>query len=136
MSISMATLEFFCNRPTVVALIDFGSEISEILDRQSNVSDNPKNSDNVGPFVESELVRGLLGRGKSRIVFQLRMNMDSVRIFLNLEDGTGLAMLDQERFHMDLKVRNSITWCSLNRGCSKLLVLVQYALCKFKKVKE
>jgi vacuolar protein sorting-associated protein 13A/C len=112
MTISMATLEFFCNRPTVVALIDFGSEISEILDRQSNVPDNSKESDilsnDVRPLVECEVVRGLLGHGKSRIVFQLKMNMDSLCIFLNLEDGTGLAMLDQERFHMDLKVRNSI----------------------------
>ena len=108
MSISMATFEFFCNRPTVVALIDFGSEISEIMDMQSKVNSNASgiSSSDVEPFAECEVVRGLLGQGKSRIVFQLKMNMDSVRIFLNLEDGTGLAMLDQERFHMDLKVRN------------------------------
>lgn len=105
MSISMATLEFFCNRPTVVALIEFGSEISSIVDQQSEPTSKTvvlSKSTEVSP--ESIVVKGLLGQGKSRTVFQLKMSMDSVRIFLNLEDGKQLAMLDQERFQMDLKV--------------------------------
>eukprot|EP00250_Pteridium_aquilinum_P021886 c25256_g1_i1 orf=924-13886(-) len=105
MSISMATLEFFCNRPTVVALIEFGTEISGIVDQQSEPTGNSAVlSKSTEVSTENIVVKGLLGQGKSRTVFQLKMSMDSVRIFLNMEDGKQLAMLDQERFHMDLKV--------------------------------
>ncbi|KAH7429919.1 hypothetical protein KP509_09G071400 [Ceratopteris richardii] len=105
MSISMATLEFFCNRPTVVALIDFGSEISAIGEEQSG----PKSTNEVAGRIpevsnKNDIVKGLLGQGKSRTVFHLIMSMDSVRVFLNLENGRQLAMLDKEGFHMNLRV--------------------------------
>ncbi|KAI5061209.1 hypothetical protein GOP47_0023714 [Adiantum capillus-veneris] len=105
MSISMATLEFFCNRPSVVALIDFGTEISAIGDQQSESARAAVVSpESVEASTENTVVKGLLGQGKSRTVFHLTMGMDSVRIYLNLENGKQLAMLDQERFHMDLRV--------------------------------
>lgn len=110
MSICMATLEFFCNRRTVIALISFGTEISEIVEKQQ-YSGSPTNheTDVVSPesldsSADRVIVKGLLGQGKSRTVFQLKMKMDSVRIFLNKEDGSQLAMLDQDRFQMDLNV--------------------------------
>ncbi|MCO5593425.1 hypothetical protein L7F22_047439 [Adiantum nelumboides] len=105
MSISMATLEFFCNRPTVVAIIDFGTEISGIGDQQSeSASTGVVSPESVKGSTENTVVKGLLGQGKSRTVFHLRMGMDSVRIYLNFENGKQLAMLDQEGFHMELRV--------------------------------
>ncbi|KAL2613699.1 hypothetical protein R1flu_025391 [Riccia fluitans] len=114
MSIRMATLDFFCNRPTVVAIIDFGSELNEVMDMDSAAS---KNADSLSPVssgedvavvtvetLERNIVKGLLGRGKSRVIFRLRMDMESARIYLNKEDGSQLAMLAQEKFMMDLKV--------------------------------
>ncbi|KAL3679175.1 hypothetical protein R1sor_022131 [Riccia sorocarpa] len=114
MSIRMATLDFFCNRPTVVAIIDFGSELNEVMDMDAAAT---KNADSLSPIssgddvavetvemLERHIVKGLLGRGKSRVIFHLRMNMESARIYLNKEDGSQLAMLAQEKFMMDLKV--------------------------------
>ncbi|XP_059076567.1 uncharacterized protein LOC131042467 isoform X2 [Cryptomeria japonica] len=114
MSICMTKLDFFCNRSTVVALIDFGMDLSELMERlydnapsQNDIIGNvPVPSENIED-VERVLVKGLLGNGKSRVVFQLKMNVDSVCIFLNKEDGSQLAMLVQERFQMDLKVHPS-----------------------------
>ena len=55
-------------------------------------------------------VKGLLGTGKSRVVFQLKVNVNSVCIFLNKDDGSQLAMLVQVKFQMDVKVHpNSIS---------------------------
>jgi vacuolar protein sorting-associated protein 13A/C len=42
------------------------------------------------------------------VIFQLKMNMESARIYLNKEDGSQFAVLAQERFTMDLKVRMSL----------------------------
>lgn len=113
----MATLDFFCNRPTVVAIIDFGSELSEVMDMDSAA---PKNRDGLPPVSTGEvlavetvetserhIVKGLLGRGKSRVVFRLSMDMESARIYLNKEDGSQLAVLAQEKFVMHLNVRLS-----------------------------
>ncbi|PTQ34792.1 hypothetical protein MARPO_0076s0036 [Marchantia polymorpha] len=114
MNIRMATLDFFCNRPTVVAIIDFGSELSEVMDMDSAASKSsgglPSVSSGEALSIETletserHIVKGLLGRGKSRVVFRLRMDMESARIYLNKEDGSQLAMLAQEKFMMDLRV--------------------------------
>ncbi|XP_010266663.1 PREDICTED: uncharacterized protein LOC104604129 isoform X2 [Nelumbo nucifera] len=110
MKIRMSKLEFFCNRPTLVALIEFGLDLSS---ENSGVGSPNENSD---PVVESSQIRekteenersfvkGLLGYGKSRIVFNLSMDVDSVCVFLNKEDGSQLAMFVQESFLFDLKV--------------------------------
>lgn len=108
MCVRMSKLEFFCNRPTIVALISFGLDISsgnKVTSHSGNVPTSPE-----GPLVKKEKtdekgrVRGLLGFGKERVVFYLNMNVDSVTIFLNKEDGSQLATLIQESFVMDLKV--------------------------------
>ncbi|RVX21853.1 putative ribonuclease H protein [Vitis vinifera] len=111
MSICMSKLEFFCNRPTIVALIDFGLDLSSRNSGGSStnatkVSDD-ESSLNKDKTEESEcvFVKGLLGYGKSRVIFYLNMNMDSVTVFLNKEDGSQLAMLVQESFLLDLKVQ-------------------------------
>ncbi|KAJ7520814.1 hypothetical protein O6H91_19G024000 [Diphasiastrum complanatum] len=111
MSINMATLDFFCNRPTVVALINFGTDISRIMEAQDALDPPVKSQsaevtspDEGSDSSERSIVKGLLGKGKSRIVFRLRMALKSARIYLNQEDGSQLAMLAQDKFHMDLKV--------------------------------
>ena len=55
-------------------------------------------------------IKRLLGIGKFRVVFHLKMNLDSGCIFFNKDDGSQPAMLVQEKFQMDLKVHlNSIS---------------------------
>lgn len=108
MTIRMATLDFFCNRPTVVALIEFGSQLS---DSPGNSPTTPaevvEESDTKGSpeaGVPRDVVKGLLGRGKSRVVFRLRLDMESARISVNKEDGSQLGMLAQDDFRFELKV--------------------------------
>ncbi|KAK9139107.1 hypothetical protein Scep_008788 [Stephania cephalantha] len=111
MRLRMSKLDFFCNRPTLVALIQFGLDLnstnpgtsveSEI--HASNVESSQKRSEDNG----RAFVKGLLGYGKGRVVFRLYMDVDSVSVFLNKEDGSQLAMLVQERFLLDLRVHPS-----------------------------
>lgn len=104
----MSKLEFFCNRPTVVALIGLGLDLSSGNYAAGSTADSTVLEDE--PLMNREKneeigrVNGLLGYGKGRVVFYLNMNMDSVTVFLNKEDGTQLAMLVQESFLLDLKV--------------------------------
>lgn len=104
----MSRLEFFCNRPTLVALIGFGFDLSavscEISDTDNTRSSDQKSSINKEKNEENMRVEGLLGYGKDRVVFYLTMNVDSVSVFLNKEDGSQLAMFVQESFLLDLKV--------------------------------
>ncbi|KAG8658937.1 uncharacterized protein LOC110610326 isoform X2 [Manihot esculenta] len=108
MSICMSKLEFFCNRPTLVALIGFGCDLSSGNPVQSNVDvdgiSDDKSLMNKEKAEDKGLVKGLLGYGKHRVVFYLNMKIDSVTVFLNKEDGSQLAMLVQERFLLDLKI--------------------------------
>eukprot|EP01018_Ginkgo_biloba_P025446 Gb_15429 [translate_table: standard] len=114
MSIRMAKLDFFCNRSTVVALIEFGMDLSDLMEgiydntvpKNNTVGDAAAQGENI-EGTDRAFVKGLLGHGKSRVVFRLKMNVDSVCVFLNKEDGSQLAMLVQEKFQMDLKVHPS-----------------------------
>ncbi|KAI4370200.1 hypothetical protein MLD38_018571 [Melastoma candidum] len=105
MAVSMSKLEFFCNRPTLVALITFGLDLSSINAAMSakgpmkSVDDEDKEK-----VDDTSRVKGLLGFGKGRVVFNLRMIVDSVSLFLNKEDGSQLAVLVQENFLLDIKV--------------------------------
>lgn len=103
MSIQMSKLEFFFNRLTLVALIDFAFDLSTVSYSKSN-TDLGNASDDKEKFEESGRIEGLLGHGKDRVVFHLNMNVNSVAVFLNKEDGSQLAMFLQERFQLDLKV--------------------------------
>lgn len=104
----MSALEFYCNRPTLVALIDFGLDLSTVNSSGSSGSEMMSCEPNCTGTEKEEngraLVRGLLGYGKGRVVFNLKMDVDSVCIFLNKEDGCQLAMFVQESFLLDLKV--------------------------------
>jgi vacuolar protein sorting-associated protein 13A/C len=50
------------------------------------------------------VVKGLLGYGKRRTIFNMKMDVDRVSMYLNKEDGSQLAMFVQEKFLFDLKV--------------------------------
>ena len=106
----MSKLEFFCNRPTIVALISFGLDISTGSYATSHT--DTKATYEKKPLLDKEKtdeydrVKGLLGFGKQRVVFYLNMNVDSVTVYLNKEDGSQLATLVQESFLLDLKVIN------------------------------
>jgi len=109
MSIRMSKLEFFCSRPTVVALIGFGFDLSTASyienDKDANTLVPEKSDSEKETNDESGRIEGLLGYGKDRVVFYLNMNVDNVTVFLNKEDGSQLAMFVQERFVLDIKVR-------------------------------
>lgn len=117
MNIRMSNLDFFCNRPTLVALIEFGIDLGTVKSALS--STNEMNSPNQISIEgrekaeenEHDFVKGLLGYGKGRAIFYLNMNVDSVCVYLSKEDGSQLAMLVQERFQLDLKVRRTIEFC-------------------------
>lgn len=107
----MSKLEFFCNRPTLVALIgfglDLGAENSGVSALDAEKTSNEESSINRNKIEEpgNTFVNGLLGYGKGRAVFYMKMNVDSVTVFLNKEDGSQLAMFVQESFILNLKVR-------------------------------
>ncbi|GFZ13853.1 calcium-dependent lipid-binding family protein [Actinidia rufa] len=113
MSIRMSKLEFFCNRPTLVALIGFGFDISSANSGASDTSLTATSDDQSSAYKDKTeenghaFVKGLLGYGKGRAVFYLNMDVDSVSVFLNKEDGSQLAMFVQESFVLDLKVHPS-----------------------------
>jgi vacuolar protein sorting-associated protein 13A/C len=108
MTIRMATLDFFCNRPTVVALIEFGSQLSDSPGNPpaspAKVVEESHTKGSPEAAVPRDVVKGLLGRGKSRVVFRLKLDMESARISVNKEDGSQLGMLAQDDFRFDLKV--------------------------------
>ncbi|CAI0626123.1 unnamed protein product [Linum tenue] len=110
MSIRMSKLEFFCNRPTLVALIGFGSDLSDggsVVSSEDVVESVDDKSKSKGKTEDTGHVKGLLGYGKSRVVFDLNMNIDNVTVILNKEDGSQLAMLIQESFLFNLKLHPS-----------------------------
>lgn len=108
MSVRMSKLEFFCNRPTLVALIGFGLDLSTVNHTGSS-KDMTKTSEDESLMNKEKIeysghVKGLLGYGKGRVVFFLGMNVDSVSVYLNKEDGSQFAMFVQESFLLDIKV--------------------------------
>ncbi|EPS74076.1 hypothetical protein M569_00677, partial [Genlisea aurea] len=113
MSVQMSKLEFYCNRPTVVALINFGLGLTSAYNEVGSAEKENPNEESLSNKERNEEhihgVKGLLGYGKTRAVFGLYMNVDSVTIFLNKEDDSQLAMFVQESFVLDIKVHPSST---------------------------
>lgn len=115
--VTLATLSFFCRRPTILAVMEFvnainvGEDIPESFSDTSSSAitqhDNPKEN-----VVDSQLfetidvpaVKGLLGKGKSRIIFGVTLNMARAQILLMKEGGSKLATLSQDNFLTDIKV--------------------------------
>nr|XP_043638921.1 uncharacterized protein LOC122610015 [Erigeron canadensis] len=114
-TVTLATLSFYCRRPIIVAIMEFVGAINaedenceSFSDHSSsaNVNDSSREIDvvNHSSAVDESKVRGLLGKGRSRIVFLLTLNMARAQILLMKEDGTKLATMSQDNFLTDIKV--------------------------------
>ncbi|KAG0557949.1 hypothetical protein KC19_11G167800 [Ceratodon purpureus] len=171
--VSLSTLAFYCNRPTVIAALDLVTAITaevqpkkeqEVGDSEEDIqtssekeskdvpgpSDLTKKDNNgtgreadkgdgddreysqsttanadgivttinpkvvedvdeqgtpkIAPKKINSVVKGLLGKGKERVVFLLVLDMERAEIILNKEDGSSLSTLSQENFHTDVKI--------------------------------
>lgn len=105
--LTMTTLEFHMNRPTISALMDIGGQLSRSSKSVENMKASEDSKDKSNKAVnglEPIIVKGLLGKGKARIVSQIQLKLEKSLIFLNLENGSQLAMLEQERIHIDVQV--------------------------------
>ncbi|TQD75366.1 hypothetical protein C1H46_039097 [Malus baccata] len=116
-SVTLATLSFFCRRPTILAIMEFVSAINIKDERCESFSDSSS-----APIVKQDIsrddavdgpqsvtinepsVKGLLGKGKSRVVFNLTLNMARAQIILMNEDESKLAVLSQDNLVTDIKV--------------------------------
>eukprot|EP00850_Spirogloea_muscicola_P005223 SM000023S07679 [mRNA] locus=s23:814661:836470:+ [translate_table: standard] len=112
MFIRMTTLELNCNRPTLVALMEFGAHLT--LDNVAQDVDEPGRAEaatveepeagQVAAPDTKNVMAGLLGRGKTCTTFRLLMDMESAHVALNLEDGSQLATLAEENLHPDFRL--------------------------------
>ncbi|KAL7609935.1 hypothetical protein Lser_V15G10156 [Lactuca serriola] len=113
--VTLATLSFYCRRPILVAIMEFVSAITVEDDNLESFSDHSSTDDvndssrevevnNRSPAVDELKVTGLLGKGRSRVVFLLTLEMARAQILLMKEDGTKLATMSQDNFTTDIKV--------------------------------
>lgn len=111
--VTLATLSFFCRRPTVLAIMEFVDAINAKDEACESFSDNSpivqrgvleEEMDDNQLMVEEPVVKGLLGKGKSRIIFYLTLNMARAQILLMNENETKLASLSQDNLLTDIKV--------------------------------
>jgi len=110
--VTVATLSFFCHRPTVIAIMEFMNAIN-----LANGSDTDKDKNTYPATVEdgtieeskSDLepaptIKRLLAKGKSRIVFHLTSSMAEAQILRMNENGDRLATLSQNNLSTDIMV--------------------------------
>lgn len=111
--LSVGSLSFFCHRPTILAVMEFVNAVNAEDDQ--DVSQYPasayeiSNSDTApipsnSGLPEEPVIKGLLGRGKSRAIFYLMLNMARAQIFLMNEKGKCLATLSQNNLLINIKV--------------------------------
>ena len=67
--------------------------------------------DQLSTTTQEAVVKGLLGKGKSRVVFNIKLNMKRAQILLMNENDTKLASLSQDNLLMDIKVVISHLFC-------------------------
>ncbi|KAA8522113.1 hypothetical protein F0562_012573 [Nyssa sinensis] len=117
-TVTLSTLSFFCRRPTILAIMEFVNAINVEDESCESFSDNSSAAmmqhdisredmvDNLQSTAveETMVVKGLLGKGKSRIVFYLTLNMAHAQILLMNENETKLATLSQDNLLADIKV--------------------------------
>lgn len=117
MIVTLATLSFFCRRPTILAIMEFVNAINTQEDCLESFNDSPLNiieqndvskktevDNQAADVVEEPVEKSLLGKGKSRVIFYLMLNMARAQIFLMKENGSQLATLSQDNFLTDIKV--------------------------------
>ncbi|KAL3619418.1 hypothetical protein CASFOL_036988 [Castilleja foliolosa] len=121
-AVTLSTLSFYCRRPAILAIMEFVNAINIQDDSVQDDScetpndtsptafvpdDTPKEIVNDGVSsapMEEPVVKSLLGRGKSRVVFCLLLNMSRAEIFLMKENESKLATLAQDNLLTDIKV--------------------------------
>lgn len=132
--VGLSTLSFYCNRPTLIALMDLGTAITADVEKQlppeestqpaagggystdlvstidtSVIEDVDEDGNPKVPYERKDsVVKGLLGQGKDRVMFLLVVNMDLAQIVLNSDDGSQLVTLSQENLHTEVKVRHVV----------------------------
>lgn len=124
--VTLATVSFFCRRPTILALMEFVNAITIEDESCDSFSDNSSGAvlkhgisgesavdDQLSTTTQEAVVKGLLGKGKSRIVFNIKLNMKRAQILLMNEDDTKLASLSQDNLLMDIKVWSSVIYLVL-----------------------
>lgn len=144
--IGLSTLSFYCNRPTLIALMDLGTAITADVEEQPPPEESTQPAAGPGGGYSTDLVstidtsviedvnedgipkvpyerkdsvvKGLLGQGKDRVMFLLVVDMDLAQIVLNSDDGSQLATLSQENLHTEVKVRHVVTIIPLHINLS------------------
>ncbi|XP_073134921.1 uncharacterized protein [Henckelia pumila] len=132
--VTLSTLSFFCRRPTILAIMKFVNAINTQDDscesfsdssstapapRDTSISDSSSttpaprdtskevlNDSLPHPSVprDEPIIKSLLGKGKSRVIFDLVLNMTRAEIILMKENGSKLATLSQNNFLTNIKV--------------------------------
>ncbi|KAK7309084.1 hypothetical protein RJT34_05549 [Clitoria ternatea] len=113
--VTLSTLTFFCRRPTILAIMEFINSINMEDGNLASSSDSystaiMKNDvsrdvdDMHATAIEEHAVKGLLGKGKSRVMFNLTLKMAQAQILLMKENETKLACLSQESLLTDINV--------------------------------
>ncbi|KAL0446423.1 UNVERIFIED_CONTAM: hypothetical protein Slati_1770200 [Sesamum latifolium] len=103
--------------PTILAIMEFVNAIntpedgSETLTDTSSTAVAPNdvskeivNDGLASARMEEPVVKSILGKGKSRVIFYLLLNMARAEIFLMKENDSKLATLTQDNFLTDIKV--------------------------------
>ncbi|XP_059641926.1 uncharacterized protein LOC132283907 [Cornus florida] len=117
-TVTLSTLSFFCRRPTILAIMEFVNAVNVKDESCESFGDNSSIAivhhdssredvvDNLQSTTVEEpvVVKGLLGKGKSRIIFYLTLKMARAQILLMNENGTKLATLSQDNLLTDIKV--------------------------------
>lgn len=115
MIVTLATLTFFCRRPTILAIMEFINSINIEDKNLATASDSSSTArmkkdvsrdgdDLQSTAVEDHAVKGLFGKGKSRVMFNLTLKMAQAQILLMKENETKLACLFQESLLTDIRV--------------------------------
>ncbi|KAJ4957745.1 hypothetical protein NE237_024856 [Protea cynaroides] len=115
--VTLANLSFFCRRPTLLAVMEFVNAIkiedgtSDALTGKSSSTNIEKNNfrdalmeDEHSTTIQAPIIKGLLGKGKSRVIFDLSLSMALAQISLMIENGSKLATLSQNNLRTDIKV--------------------------------
>ncbi|CAI0538916.1 unnamed protein product [Linum tenue] len=140
--LTLATLSFFCRRPTVLAIMEFVSAINTDEETDESVgsasaatTENDRSTENlvdddiVG--TQEPVVKGLLGKGKSRVIFNLVLNMARAEILLMNENETKLATLSQDNLLTNIKVSLLSIPTSTFSICNHIIIMTDLLIWSF-----
>ncbi|XP_062205491.1 uncharacterized protein LOC133907454 isoform X2 [Phragmites australis] len=110
--VTVATLTFFCHRPTVIAIMEFmnainlanGPDIDKDKDTYLDSVEDGRVEESKSDLEPEPAIKSLLAKGKSRIVFHLTSSMAEAQILLMNENGDRFATLSQNNLSTDIKV--------------------------------